>query len=178
MELSFTVNGRATTVDCAPGATLFEVLRTLGLRSVKRGCDDEGTCGTCSVLLDGKLLLSCITPAPRAAGREVTTVEGLGDPSSPHPLQRAFVDTGAVQCGYCTPGMVLAAKALLDENPAPAEADIRDALSSNLCRCTGYVKIVEAVSLAADRMRKTSDRDRPRARAKTVIKKARSKERV
>lgn len=178
MELSFSVNGRATRVDCAPGATLFQVLRNLGLTSVKRGCDDEGTCGTCTVLLDGEVVLSCITPAPRAAGREVTTVEGLGDPSNPHPLQRAFVDTGAVQCGYCTPGMVLAAKALLDRKPLPAEAEIRDALSSNLCRCTGYVKIVEAVALAADRMAKSREREKPREKAKTVVSKARRKERV
>jgi carbon-monoxide dehydrogenase small subunit len=176
--LSFSVNGRAVSVESAPGATLFQVLRQLGLKSVKRGCDDEGTCGTCSVLLDGQLVLSCITPAPRAAGREVTTVEGLGDPSQPHPLQRAFVDTGAVQCGYCTPGMVLAAKALLDRNPAPVEAEIQDALSSNLCRCTGYVKIVEAVTLAADRMREARDRGHPRAKAKTVVRKTRTKERV
>jgi len=176
MELSFSVNGRDTCVECAPGATLFQVLRKLGLTSVKKGCDDEGTCGTCSVLLDGELVLSCITPAPRAAGRAVITVEALGDPANPHPLQRAFVDTGAVQCGYCTPGMVLAAKALLDRKPAPAEADIRDALSSNLCRCTGYVKIVEAVSLAADRMREGRERAKPKG--KTVVRKVRSKERV
>ncbi|MCU0693675.1 MAG: (2Fe-2S)-binding protein, partial [Polyangiaceae bacterium] len=121
----------------------------LGLKSVKQGCDQEGTCGACTVLIDGLPMLSCITPAPKAAGREVLTVEGLGDPTRPHPLQTAFVDAGAVQCGYCTPGMILSAKALLDRNPAPSDAQIADALSGNLCRCTGYVKIIDAVRNAS-----------------------------
>jgi aerobic carbon-monoxide dehydrogenase small subunit len=153
MRFEMRLNGQAREVDCDPGATLFEVLRALGVLSVKQGCDREGTCGACTVLLDGEPLLSCITPAPRAAGRAVTTVEALGHPGKPHPLQRAFVDAGAVQCGYCTPGMILAAKALLDHDPAPSRAAIAEGLSGNLCRCTGYVKIVDAVENAAATLR-------------------------
>ena len=163
MELALKVNGVDKRVSCAPGATLFEVLREGGCKSVKQGCDREGTCGTCTVLLDGEVVLSCITPAQFARGREVTTVEGLGDPARPHPLQKAFVDAGAVQCGYCTPGMILAAKALLDREPSPTDEQIAEALSSNLCRCTGYVKIIDAVRLAAERMAEAGEH-RPPAR--------------
>jgi aerobic-type carbon monoxide dehydrogenase small subunit (CoxS/CutS family) len=154
MRFSTRINGVPRELDCEPGATLFEALRANGYQSVKQGCDHEGSCGACTVLLDGDPILSCITPAPRAAGREVTTVEGLGDPSHPHALQKAFVDAGAVQCGYCTPGMILAAKALLDRVPEPSGEQIADALSGNLCRCTGYVKIVGAVKDAAQALRK------------------------
>jgi carbon-monoxide dehydrogenase small subunit len=149
MRFSTRINGAARQVECDPGATLFEVLRALGLTSVKQGCDQEGTCGACTVLLDGAAVLSCITPAPKAAGREVTTVEALGTPTSPHPIQQAFVDAGAVQCGYCTPGMILASKALLDRKPDPTDSEVAEALSGNLCRCTGYVKILDAVRAAA-----------------------------
>ena len=149
MRFTTTINGKAREVDCAAGATLFEVLRQLGYKSVKQGCDREGTCGACTVLLDGIPILSCITPAPRAQGREVTTVEALGDPTHPHPIQQAFVDAGAVQCGYCTPGMILSTKALLDKVPHPTDEQIATALSGNLCRCTGYVKIMQAVRNAA-----------------------------
>jgi aerobic-type carbon monoxide dehydrogenase small subunit (CoxS/CutS family) len=152
MRISTTINGVARTFECEPGATLLEVLRSLGYKSVKQGCDHEGTCGACTVLLDGEAVLSCITPAPRAAGHRITTVEALGDPSHPHPLQEAFVDAGAVQCGYCTPGMILAASALLDKVPSPTRAQIAEALSGNLCRCTGYVKIFDAVENAAAAM--------------------------
>jgi aerobic-type carbon monoxide dehydrogenase small subunit (CoxS/CutS family) len=152
MELTLTLNGVERTLSCAPGDTLLEVLRAAGARSVKQGCDCEGTCGACSVLLDGELRLACITPALRARGRTVTTVEGLGHPARPHPLQTALAEVGAVQCGFCTPGMILAAKALLDRDPTPSDDAIRDALSSNLCRCTGYVKILEGVRLAAARL--------------------------
>ena len=148
------INGVTRDVECAPGASLFEVLRGLGYKSVKQGCDREGTCGACTVLLDGQAILSCITPAAKTANREVTTVEGVGHPSKPHVLQSAFVEAGAVQCGYCTPGMVLASKALLDKVPDPTEEQVKDALSGNLCRCTGYVKILDAVKNAADTMRK------------------------
>lgn len=158
MRFSTRINGAERQVDCAPGATLFEVLRALGYKSVKQGCDREGTCGACTVLLDGTPILSCITPAPRAAGRQVTTVEALGDPSHPHPIQEAFVEAGAVQCGFCTPGMLLATKALLDKNKAPTEEQIVAALSGNLCRCTGYVKILQAVKNAASMMQKESSR--------------------
>lgn len=152
MRISTRINGVARTFECEPGASLFEVLRSLGYKSLKQGCDNEGTCGACTVLFDGEAILSCITPAPRAAGHEITTVEGLGDPSRPHPLQDAFVDAGAVQCGYCTPGMILAAKSLLDKQPSPTRPQIAEALSGNLCRCTGYVKIFDAVEKAADVM--------------------------
>ncbi|MCU0693790.1 MAG: (2Fe-2S)-binding protein, partial [Polyangiaceae bacterium] len=149
MRISTRINGVLRQVECLPGATLLDVLRGLGIKSVKQGCDQEGTCGACTVLIDGLAMLSCITPAPKAAGREVLTVEGLGDPTRPHPLQTAFVDAGAVQCGYCTPGMILSAKSLLDRIPAPSDDQIAEALSGNLCRCTGYVKIVDAVRNAS-----------------------------
>ena len=158
MRLNMKINGVERELQCDPGASLFDVLRAAGLRSVKQGCDHEGTCGACTVLLDGAAVLSCITPAGRAIGREVTTVEALGDPSHPHPIQQAFVDHGAVQCGYCTPGMILAAKALLDREARPTDAQILDALSGNLCRCTGYVKILEAVRSAAEACTKEPSR--------------------
>ena len=153
MRFRTKINGGEQEIECAPDATLLEVLRATGLKSVRQGCDNEGTCGACTVLLDGQAVVSCLMPAARAAGREVFTVEGLGHPGKPHPLQQAFVETGAVQCGYCTPGMILSAKALLDRNPNPSEADILEALAGNLCRCTGYIKIIEAVHLAAARLR-------------------------
>lgn len=153
MRLSTTINGSPRELECAPGATLLEVLRDIGFTSVKLGCDCEGTCGACTVLLDGEPVLSCVAPAMKAQGRRVSTVEALGDPSRPHALQRAFVEAGAVQCGYCTPGMLLAAKALLDRRPSPSDEEIAEALSGNLCRCTGYVKIVEAVKIAAAALR-------------------------
>lgn len=149
MRFNAKINGMVREIECAPGATLFEVLRLMGYKSVKQGCDREGTCGACTVLLDGTPILSCITPAPRISGREVTTVEALGDPGHPHPIQTAFVEAGAVQCGYCTPGMLLSTKALLDRNKKPTDEQIASALSGNLCRCTGYVKIIEAVRNAA-----------------------------
>ena len=156
MRLSTNINGAVRELDCAPGATLLEVLRANGHTSVKQGCDREGQCGTCTVLLDGEPILSCITPAMKAAGRRISTVESLGDPAHPHPLQTAFVEAGAVQCGYCTPGMVLSAKALLDRTKEPTDEQIAEALAGNLCRCTGYVKIVEAVKNAAAAMREGS----------------------
>jgi aerobic carbon-monoxide dehydrogenase small subunit len=158
MRLNMKINGMEREMACEPGASLFEVLRAAGLRSVKQGCDREGTCGACTVLLDGIAVLSCITPAARAAGREVTTVEALGDPSHPHPIQQAMVDEGAVQCGYCTPGMVLATKSLLDRIPSPSDEQIADGLSGNLCRCTGYVKILAAVRSAARTLQQESKR--------------------
>jgi len=153
MEFQTTINGESHLIECEPGDTLYRVLRAGGYASVKQGCDCEGTCGACTVLLDGEAILSCITPAPRAAGREVTTVEALGHPSKPHVLQQSFVAAGAVQCGYCTPGMILAAKSLLDRERSPSDAQIADALSGNLCRCTGYVKIIDAVRDAAATLR-------------------------
>jgi len=143
--LRFTVNEEPREIAVEPWWTLLDVLRDqLELTGAKKGCD-RGDCGACTVLLDGKPIVSCTTLAVQADGRRVTTIEGLMHEGSLHPLQQAFVDVGAVQCGFCTPGMVLAAKALLAENPSPTEDDVREAIAGNLCRCTGYAKIVEAV---------------------------------
>ena len=143
--LRFTVNEEPREIAVEPWWTLLDVLRDqLELTGAKKGCD-RGDCGACTVLLDGKPIVSCTTLAIQAHGRRVTTIEGLLVDGRPHRLQQAFVDAGAVQCGFCTPGMVLAAKALLDENPSPTEDDVREAIAGNLCRCTGYAKIVDAV---------------------------------
>jgi carbon-monoxide dehydrogenase small subunit len=140
-----TVNGEEYEVVVAPNQTLLEVLRDdLYLTGTKEGCG-EGACGTCTVLLDGKPVRSCLTLAVEVQGREVTTVEGLASMGELHPVQRAFVEYGAIQCGFCAPGMILTAKALLDENPSPTEQEARQAISGNVCRCTGYAKIVEAI---------------------------------
>ena len=147
--LRFRVNGDPVEVGVRDRETLLEVLRErLGLTGTKQGCD-VGDCGSCTVLLDGEPVLSCLTLAADVEGREVLTIEGLARGDRLHPLQRAFLDAGAVQCGYCTPGMILTAKALLDRSPRPSREEIREALSGNLCRCTGYRKIVDAVELAA-----------------------------
>jgi carbon-monoxide dehydrogenase small subunit len=125
--------------------TLLEVLREdLGLTGTKRGCD-LGTCGACTVLIEGKPYLSCLTLAVDVQGKKIVTIEGLAQDGELHPLQKAFVEKGAIQCGFCTPGMILTAKAFLDENSHPSEGDVKKAISGNLCRCTGYVKIVEAI---------------------------------
>jgi carbon-monoxide dehydrogenase small subunit len=151
--LELKVNGLGYKVDVQSTTTLLEVLRDkLGITSPKVGCD-TGDCGTCSVILDGKLVKSCLTNALTAQGSEVLTVEGLGKPGQLHPLQKAFHEYYAAQCGFCTPGMILAAKALLDENPNPTRDEVQHYLSGNLCRCTGYVKIVDAVMAAAEEMR-------------------------
>jgi carbon-monoxide dehydrogenase small subunit len=143
--LQFTVNEESRELAVEPWWTLLDVLRDqLELTGAKKGCD-RGDCGACTVLLDGKPIVSCTTLAVQAHGRRVTTIEGLMLDGQPHPLQQAFVDVGAVQCGFCTPGMVLAAKSLLDENPSPTEDDVREAIAGNLCRCTGYAKILKAV---------------------------------
>ncbi len=143
--LTMTLNGEEVTVQVKPSAMLVEVLRDqLELTGTKVACG-EGECGACTVLLDGEPVNSCLVPALKAQGREVMTVEGLAPLGELHPLQKAFVEHGAVQCGYCTPGMLMSAKALLDHNPNPTEEEVRVAISGNLCRCTGYAKIVEAV---------------------------------
>lgn len=150
--LTMTVNGEAVRLVIEPSALLIDVLRgRLGLLGVKEACG-KGECGACTVLIDGKAVCSCITPAMKAQNRDVLTIEGLGSPGRLHPIQDAFIDHGAVQCGFCTPGMILSAKALLDDFPHPTEQEVRVAISGNLCRCTGYVKIVEAVLSAAEKM--------------------------
>ena len=143
------VNGEPVEVAFAPHKTLLEVLREdLRLTGTKHGCE-LGECGTCAVLVDGKPVLSCLYLGLECEGREIETVEGMVGPQGLHPLQKAFADLGAAQCGYCTPGFLLTAKALLDRNPKPTREEIQEALSGNLCRCTGYIKIFEAVELAA-----------------------------
>ena len=151
VTIHLTVNGLAYQEEVEPRRTLLEFIREdLELTGTKEGCG-LGECGTCTVLLDGKPIKSCITLAVQANGREVTTIEGIERPDGTlHPLQQAFIDRGAIQCGFCTPGMVLSAKALLDENPKPSELEIKQAIAGNLCRCTGYQKIVEAIRSAAE----------------------------
>ena len=149
MALTLTVNGDRVRVAVSPTRTLLELLRyDLGLTGTKQGCD-KGDCGACTVLLDGRPVNACITLALSAEGARVDTVEGLADGPRLHPLQDAFVRLGAAQCGFCTSGVLLSAKALLAENPAPARLQIKQALSGNLCRCTGYTKILDAVEDAA-----------------------------
>jgi len=148
MTVRFAVNGRPFTTDVAPGEMLLDTLRRLGFRGVKSGCR-SGNCGVCTVLLGGQPVPSCSVLTARVDGRDVTTIEGIGDPAHPHPLQAEFLKRGAAQCAYCMQGMILSAKALLDENPHPTEHDIREGLSGNLCRCTGYVKAVEAIEAVA-----------------------------
>ena len=150
---SFTINGEPVAVAFDGYKTMLEVLREdLGLTGTKHGCE-LGECGTCAVLLDGRPELSCLVLALECEGRRITTVEGLQEGPRPHPLQQAFAELGAAQCGYCTPGILCAAKALLDGSPRASRDEIREALSGNLCRCTGYLKIYEAVELAARRMK-------------------------
>lgn len=151
--LELTVNGRGYKLEVGLKTTLLEVLRDkLYITSPKVGCN-TGDCGTCSVLLDGKLVRSCITNALSVQGKAVTTLEGIAEPGDIHPLQRAFHEHYGSQCGFCTPGMILASKALLDANPSPTREDVKQALSGNLCRCTGYVKIIDSVLAAADEMK-------------------------
>jgi len=152
-HIAFTLNGEPAEVAFAPHKTLLEVLREdLALTGTKHGCE-LGECGTCTVLVDGRAILSCLMLGLDAEGRRVETVEGMAENGRLHPLQLTFADTGAAQCGYCTPGFMLAAKELIDKDPSPTRAEIKEALSGNLCRCTGYIKIYEAVELAAAQMR-------------------------
>jgi aerobic-type carbon monoxide dehydrogenase small subunit (CoxS/CutS family) len=150
-ELSFKLNGNTVEVAVGPGTLLVDLLReNFGLTGTKVGCR-EGECGACTVLVDGEAYNSCLMPALKVQGREVTTIEGLQKADgSLDPIQEAFMDAGAAQCGFCTPGMIMSAKALLDSNPNPEEKEIRKALSGVLCRCTGYRKIVQAVKSVAD----------------------------
>lgn len=148
--LTMTLNGESVTVEVEPFEILVDVLRDkLGLTGTKIGCN-EGECGACTVIMDGQAVLSCLLPAMKAHGREVMTIEGLSRDCELHPLQQAFVEKGAVQCGYCTPGMIMSAKALLDQNPQPSADEIEEAVAGNLCRCTGYLQIIEAVEAATE----------------------------
>jgi carbon-monoxide dehydrogenase small subunit len=152
-ELKLTVNNEPYEVFIEPRKTLAELLRDeLGLTGTKEGCS-EGMCGACTVLIDGKAVKSCLVLALQTQGKNVTTIEGLAQGDQFHPLQESFVDHGAIQCGFCTPGMVLSAKAFLDECPNPTEEDLKFAIVGNLCRCTGYVKIVEAIMDVASQKR-------------------------
>ena len=145
MKLKLTVNGTLREIEITPMKTLLQVIREdLGLTGTKSGCE-KGECGACTVLLDGKAVNACLTLTLQANGQEVTTLKGIGTPHKPHPLQESFVKHGAIQCGFCTAGVIVAAKALLDENPHPTREEIREGISGNLCRCTGYQKIVEAI---------------------------------
>jgi carbon-monoxide dehydrogenase small subunit len=163
MKIRLEVNGRKRTAEAPPMKRLLDLLRDdLGLTGTKEGCG-EGECGACAVLLDGELVNSCLVPACQVDSRRVTTVEGLALPDGElHPVQRAFWEKGGAQCGICTPGMLLAAVALLERTPRPSEAEIREQLAGNLCRCTGYVKIVEAVAAAATASRRRAARRRSR----------------
>jgi len=153
VTIAFDLNGELTEVAFAPHKTLLEVLREdCGLTGTKHGCE-LGECGTCAVLLDERPVLSCLALGLACAGHRVKTVEGMAGAGHLHPLQEAFAELGAAQCGYCTPGMLVTARALLDQTPSPTRAEIVEALSGNLCRCTGYIKIYEAVDLGAARMR-------------------------
>ena len=152
-HIKFTLNGEAAEVAFAPHKTLLEVLREdLNLTGTKHGCE-LGECGTCAVLVDGRAILSCLMLGLDAEGRDVKSIEGMADGATLHPLQQTFADLGAAQCGYCSPGFLLAAKELIDKSPNPSRDEIKEALSGNLCRCTGYIKIYEAVEMAAARLR-------------------------
>jgi len=153
VQLTLVVNGETRDAVVAAHKTLLEVLREdLGLTGTKHGCE-LGECGTCTVLVDGEPVLSCLALPVELQGRAIKTVEGMADGSRLHPLQQAFAELGAAQCGYCTPGILLTAEALLEDNPVPSRDEVRVALAGNLCRCTGYTKILDAVELAALRMK-------------------------
>jgi len=153
-SIKLNVNDKIYEVEVKPYHTLLHIIRNeLGLKGTKYGCG-TGECGACTVLVDGKAVHSCLMLAGQAEGKKITTIEGIGTYDEPHPLQQAFVEAGAVQCGFCTPGMILSAKALLDRNPNPTTEEIKRAIDGNLCRCTGYVKIIEAIKATAKQMRR------------------------
>lgn len=151
MDINIELNGEAQQFDPAKTDSLLDLLRNHGYTGAKRGCD-TGACGFCTVIVDGEPQNSCVLPAAKADGATIETIEGLGSQSDLHPIQEAFVDNTALQCGFCIPGMIMRSKALLAENPDPSESEVREGLSENLCRCTGYKKIVESVLDAAERM--------------------------
>jgi len=151
-EINITVNNKPYQLSIPPWRTLLEVIREdLGLTGTKEGCG-LGECGACTVIMEGKAVNSCLVLATEADGKQITTIEGLADGDKLHPLQQAFVDHGGLQCGFCTPGMIMSAKALLDENPTPSEEEIKRGIAGNLCRCTGYTKIIESIKAAAENM--------------------------
>jgi carbon-monoxide dehydrogenase small subunit len=150
---NFKINGRLYEVIVIPNMTLYDLLRDLHLTGTKRSCG-VGECGSCTVLVDGNPTLACSTLAIAVRDKEILTIEGLSRGAQLHPLQQAFVDVGAIQCGFCTPGMIMMAKALLDENPNPTREEVKEGLGGNLCRCTGYVKIIDAVMVSAEKMKK------------------------
>jgi len=152
MQIRTTINGQERTLEIKANMLLMDLLRRERCYSVKHGCE-TGDCGACAVLLDGKAVNTCIMLAAQAHEKQIVTLEALGTPDQLHPLQSAFVETGAIQCGYCTPAMILVAKELFDRNPNPSEADVREALAGVLCRCTGYVKPVEAILAAAKNLK-------------------------
>jgi len=151
MILRMKVNGKTVEARVDPTWTLLRVLREdLGLTGTKEGCG-QGDCGACTVIMNGKAVQACLVLAPQAEGQEIETIEGLGTPEKLHPLQASFLNNGAVQCGFCTPGMLMSAVALLRKNPRPTEEEIKKGISGNLCRCTGYVKIIQAIAAVRDR---------------------------
>ena len=155
IPLTLTVNGTIYAINIEPNRTLVDVLRdVLGLTGTKKSCN-EGECGACTVLMDGKPVASCLVLAVDAQNKKITTIEGLAVGENIHPLQESFVKNGGIQCGFCTPGMIMSAKALLDENPDPTPLQVRTAISGNLCRCTGYQQIVDSVMAAAKAMKKS-----------------------
>jgi carbon-monoxide dehydrogenase small subunit len=161
MKLTLTVNGSSRTVETWPMARLLDVIREdLSLTGTKEGCG-EGECGACSVILNGKLVNSCLVPAVQAQGADLRTIEGIASDDQLHSVQESFLHCGGAQCGICTPGMIMAAVDLLRRCPHPDEAEIRDGLAGNLCRCTGYVKIVDAVAQAAERALQVAEESRP-----------------
>ena len=158
--ICFTLNGKPTQVDIEPDELLIDVLRyKLSLTGTKKGCG-EGECGACTILLDNLPVNSCLIPAMKADGKELITIEGLAPDEALHPIQESFLEAGAVQCGFCSPGAILSTKALLDEQKNPTDSDIKKALSGHICRCTGYVQMADAVRLAASKMRKDDPNSR------------------
>ncbi|MBN2220260.1 MAG: (2Fe-2S)-binding protein [Kosmotogaceae bacterium] len=156
MKISFTLNNERFSIDVIEDMRLLDFLRDeLGLTGTKEGCG-EGECGACTVIIDGKAVNSCLVLLPEIDGSEVTTIEGLSKDGELDTIQKAFVDQGAVQCGFCTPGMIMSAKALLDKNDSPSDEEIMEAIEGNLCRCTGYYKIVQAIKAAAENLRNTN----------------------
>jgi carbon-monoxide dehydrogenase small subunit len=152
MKIDFTLNNKPVSCEVAPDMRLVDFLRNeMGLTGTKEGCG-KGECGTCTVLLDGQPVCSCLLLCAQIGGHHIETIEGLQKNGKLHPLQEAFIEVGAVQCGFCTPGLVLSGDALLGKNPKPSEAEIRRAIAGNLCRCTGYTKVVEAIRLGAQRL--------------------------